>query len=381
MSLTFDLNTSIDEIGERLSTVYSHVGLARFPMYRWLQILNDASILAEEVRRNRRDEATDRAGKTLMRILDFLGYYLKTHKSQKGKSFADFLSRVLRMKSYQDYYNGAGPVEGPTRWILAKYPMTCAKCGGGVGAVPTLATPSPCVCVVYPWIFENRREKPGPFELYRGKADDLRKKLAGEEDIPLFTLPQLIAFFRDIYRSSYHHQDSWKLVMHLAEELGEATTELSRLELIYLAEREGVELPVKRTRNQAKDNFAAKIDRIDKTDPQFAATKSRAEKKLQELYKELTPRPPWDVLYRIVGEQFKEEIADVFSWLSAVLCTLTDNDEDKLGKHLETLRERYVPKSGEHILKCPYCHQKKCGDGCLVSHAAANELVEKAFHL
>jgi len=100
---TFELNTPIEYIAERLASVYRPVTLAQVPMFRWLHIINDTTILAEEVRRNRPKPAAIRAGKILMRLLDFLGYYLHVHKMKAPENgalpFPDLVATVLRAPS------------------------------------------------------------------------------------------------------------------------------------------------------------------------------------------------------------------------------------------------------------------------------------------
>ncbi len=43
----------------------------------------------------------------------------------------------------------------------------------------------------------------------------------------------MLDMFQEIYRNQYYGQEAWKICMHLTEELGEATIELSRLELAW----------------------------------------------------------------------------------------------------------------------------------------------------
>lgn len=58
----FTLNeTSIEEIAKRLAGIYARVTLSRDPIFCWLEIMNDVTILGEDLRRDRRPEAEDRA--------------------------------------------------------------------------------------------------------------------------------------------------------------------------------------------------------------------------------------------------------------------------------------------------------------------------------
>lgn len=225
---------SIEAIGERLGRLYSGVSLSRDPMFAWVQITNDVTILAEELRRSRDDEATERAANVLWRLLEFIGYYAYVHKP--GPTFAGTVARLLRQASHDDIMP-EGPREGPTRWILAKYPFACSKCGQAI-----------CHCLVEPWVLENRREDPdGYFAKFLSKAEEARRTLRTKQ-LTEFTLRAMLYHFSAIYRSSYYHQDPWKIGMHLAEEVGEATTELSRLDLGWRARRASFDLSRRLTR-------------------------------------------------------------------------------------------------------------------------------------
>lgn len=132
----------VEEVCLGIASVYKNVSLAQDPIYRWLQVVNDVTILGEDVRRGaaRQTAATERAIKVLMRLLDFLGYYLYAASfSPADKSFAAFVSTYLKKKSYDSYFPTSEPKEGLTRWVLVKYPRVCSKCGY-----------APCHCIFGP---------------------------------------------------------------------------------------------------------------------------------------------------------------------------------------------------------------------------------------
>ncbi len=87
----------IDEVAKKLGLLYEHVSVAKDPMFGWVQIVNDVTILGEQLRRNRAEEGADRAAKILFRLLEFLGYYLHTHKIKDDSEFADVVARELRL--------------------------------------------------------------------------------------------------------------------------------------------------------------------------------------------------------------------------------------------------------------------------------------------
>jgi hypothetical protein len=365
--------TPIEEVAKKIAGIFSSVSISTYPVFRWLHIVNDATILAEEIRRNRPEKATERAAKILMRLLDFLGHYLYVHKIDENMLiFPNLLAKTLRTPSYSQYFGGKQLEEGPTRWIWAKFPGACAKCGE-----------KPCHCVVRPWVFEKRREKPKDFEEYRMKCENLRKGLENntEKDKP-FTLKSVLDFFSAIYRNAYYHQDPWKLALHFMEELGEATTELSRLELVCLALKDSkYEFPFNDVKKGAKKKLETKVAQMKAGKKLTQIITERSSKALAQINREIkTSKAPWIFLATtVIGEQFKEEVADVFSWLSAVIYQLTDGNAKK---ELEVCCKDYITMAkGDSVLKCPYCGKNKCSNDCLVSHAMANELVERAFHL
>jgi hypothetical protein len=71
--------TKIEEISRLLGKLYKRVDLSKDPMFGWVQIINDATILGEELRRSRNQDAVERAGKIFMRLFEFIGYYLYEH--------------------------------------------------------------------------------------------------------------------------------------------------------------------------------------------------------------------------------------------------------------------------------------------------------------
>lgn len=364
----FDLKTStIEEISEHIARVYEPVRLAESPMFRWIQILNDVTILGEEVRRDRPHEAVDRAGRVLMRVLHFVGHYLYVYQSDSSNArFGDLVSRALKAESYTTYFGSSGPQEGPTRWILAKYPYYCAKCGD-----------NPCECSVHPWVFEERREKPGPFTVYRNRIEEHRNNLS-TGNIKLFTLPSLCKFFNDIYRNTYYNQDSWKLVMHLVEELGEVTQELSTIYLIWLGQQQGFDLGsiVDKVLSQAKTKIEQDTGRI-RHKRQKVNIKNRALRELEELIRSLDGDAGWNIILGHVSERLKEETADIFSWLAAIIYALTGG---KVISGLGDMINRYVKVKGYmKVLRCAWCGEETCDDSCLVNHAITEELVEKVL--
>lgn len=361
MADPLNLDQPIEDMAARLGDLYAKVSISRDPMFSWLHITNDATILGEELRRDREVEAAERAGKILIRLLEFLGYYLYCHADGQDE-LSNLVAKIIRAPSF-DGFDLKGPAEGPSRWILFKYPDSCSKCGQ-----------RPCHCMVYPEVLENRREDPQEYlRMFKDKADDARKKLQGTDRKP-FTLRTLLSFFGGIYRNSYRYQDPWKIGMHLYEEIGEATTELSRMNLQLRADKEKFDIQgaLTKTFEIAK----AKLEREAAKIADSAVRKERQEqieKNLAHLTAQLK-NDPWREFGRLVGDKFKEEVSDVFSWLSAVIDKLDSNSKG-LEALLKTLSIEGM--GGVSVLACKYCRKPICDNTCLVTHGISAEITEK----
>jgi len=366
----FDMNTtSIDAIAKQIALVYKSVRLMRSPLARWLNIINDMTILDEDIRRENRESALDRAGRILMRILSFVGHYLYTHtfKGRSNVTAADLVARTLRAVDFREYFGSRGPSEGPSRWIYAKYPNACAKCGC-----------KPCECLLRPWIFEERRDNPEEYMRLRKKAErkrvDLRRRKCRQ-----FTLPHLLAFFKEVYYNHYYREDIWKLTMHLNEELGEATTELARIEFALQARNDrrlNLGRVLEKTEKQTREVLDKRIWRIEDKELK-ERIKREFTSQCDELFSKFKRAKPfvWRHTIQSIGLRFKDEIADIFSWLSAIINKLSGtNIEATLG----TILDRYLYKEGDlHYFKCAWCGKKQCEDYCLPSHEISEELVER----
>lgn len=370
-----DLQTvSIDSLAYAFADVYRPVTITERPSFRWLQISTDVTILAEDVRREheRKEQAIDRALKVLARLLEFIGHYtyLSMEVLQPRSDIGAFVGKLLRSPSYADYFAVHDPVEGPTRWIYAKYPLACAKCGK-----------RPCHCVLAPRLFENRRKNRKPYEEFIKPSNAARAGLraAWSEDaaVGYLTLPGMFSFFNDLYHPTYYLQDHWKTAMHLVEEMGEATTELSRLELTFEAAKGTTGINIHNLWSNIEASVAGRLE-----DEKIAASE------LSATVTQLRASTDWMEPARLVAEKFKEELADVFSWLSAVVYQLLGDaslSADVLAKRLSEGEKKggylhHVKGGQESELQCPWCGKPQCSDGCLVMNAYASEVYESVAH-
>jgi len=228
--------------------------------------------------------------------------------------------------------------------------------------------------MVYPLVLENRREDPERYvEMFKEKASEARKKLNGKELKP-FTLQSLFEHFGSIFENSYHYQDPWKIGMHLYEEIGEATTELSRIYLQLRAQEANFKIKdaLAKTFGLSKQKLDLETGKI----TNVSARNKRAQEidiELQKLRADFEEKP-WDRFEKLVRDKFKEEVSDVFSWIAAVILRL----DPKLEKFKALLK--LLSREGEfgaHELVCKYCRQPACDNVCLVTHSVSAEITEK----
>lgn len=227
-------------------------------------------------------------------------------------------------------------------------------------------------------VLEERRENPGPYDDLRKDAEQARAKLKEEGPNITLSLSSMIGMFREIYSNTNYGQDPWKIGMHLSEEIGEATIELSRLELAWRGRRRGFEIKesLAKVYEYSEGKIEIEVDRLRKRNAEPRNIEQRARVLRTGLEQERAAfmnREPWEVFRELVSEKLKEEIADVFSWLSAVLATLDPRSEIS-----EEQRIRFVNESGQlEYLKCAWCGKDACDDKCLVEHSISSEIVEK----
>lgn len=382
-------DTTIDDIAMQLGIVYKQVTWIKSPLFRWTQIISDISILSEDIRRanNVKDyrKAYERAGRILMRILSFLGHYLYIHPKidHRGitniKSSSDLVAYTLQKPSFVDYFPSNMFREGPSKWVLAKYPNTCSKCGS-----------SPCICIVEPWIFEERRKKPTPYFDFQSQVKKARRGLKQairkNPSLKEFTLPRLLNFFESLYRNHYYREDPWRLTMHLYEEFGEATAELTRLELAFIGLKKKTlsQTDYKRIFDKVEEETQVnKKNLIDDIDIRY---RKKIDKKLTKpltaAIERLNKKYIWSDVIEMAGLRFKDETADLLSWLSAVICKLCSICEIQHETALERIVDRYLDRhgdSGVRNFKCSWCNQSECRDWCLIGHEVSEEIMESTL--
>lgn len=408
VALKIEKEMRLEECYINIATIFEDVGPSRYPIYRWMNVVDDATQLGEEIRRARFSEARNQLARTFGRLLEFIGYYLRIHKPPiplpKVNKKTDLRLWDLLAMSF-NHRSSMEPRRYPrkeslTKWILKKFPRACGKCGK-----------APCHCVVKPWGVEGRREDPEIYYLeFLPQVKNARKKLRSWDD---FTLEELFRLFDNIYKNSYYHQDPWKIAMHLNEEIGEATVQLARLELLVILENNDDD-------NSNKNKVLGSIDEIYKyynrhiTKKTAAISKEYKERVSNEwetthnrLIKRLNSaqRDParwlernWNVkgierkfrkelacrlmFAELISDRLKEELADIISWiisLSYRLSSLIDNNEFYI---IEELGRIYsIQPGGVEIMGCPNCENPECNDKCLIGHDLGDEILQSVIKM
>jgi hypothetical protein len=173
--------------------------------------------------------------------------------------------------------------------------------------------------------------------------------------------------------------------MHLSEEVGEVTGQLVRVQLLHevsneprlLAKSSRVWTPI---RKEAIGRLTRVLERV--TDDTKADLEREKLASLMTAVKDArNSQDPAKHVAQMAGEKLKEEIADVFSWLSAVVYQLSKG-QALSAKYLQDLLEKeeylHSVQEGQLELKCKWCGKRTCSNRCLLNHGVAAELYENA---
>jgi NTP pyrophosphatase (non-canonical NTP hydrolase) len=222
-----------------------------------------------------------------------------------------------------------------SRWVLNKYPFACPACGEDV-----------CACPSFRDEVESRSEGASggetliiPRWYVRGKALKKAKWKALSETERHPRLSELENMFRTMYAGSHHDLSLAAVCFHLLEEVGEVGEKLLDIESMS----------------------KISVGDIDE---------EKRKTVINDLNKEL-----------------KAELADVFSWICAVVdklnvifhssfphlqCTNNNGNHDDGFKYVDLagLIEAEYFKDGK--LVCPKCKLEKCSEKCIVDNIVKN---------
>jgi len=294
-------------------------------LHIWMNVVDDSSALAEQVRRGLFKRASEIIPHIFCWYCCFIAKYTFATRANKQNEAIDSL---LDDNTSVD--------NNITSWVLNKYPHSCPACGEDV-----------CACPSFRDEVETRSEKNSgdnilhiPRWYVRGKAlkkfkrENLRKKKLSP------TLSELESMFRTLYAGSHHDLSLAAVCFHLLEEVGEVGEKILDIENLN-------KLNTNDIKNREKE-----------------------------------------AILKFLHEELKAELADVFSWICAAVDKLnvifrssfphhqcTNNhgtikaDEFKyVGLH-DLIAAEYV-KGGK--LVCTSCNSDKCSEKCIVNNIVKN---------
>lgn len=414
--------TPLRDICKGFRMVYEPVGImTNMPLYRWTQVSNDVADLAEKIRRpHMEDPALQRLAKILARILEFVGRYTEGQYPRISlDDKIDFNSLIHASLRYQSISGSSTPAdEYLSKWIRLKFPGGCSKCGK-----------PKCECVLDPQIFEERHEKPdGYIKTYADKVETQRVRLSSWED---FTIEDLFKNFATIYGHSLYHQDPWKVVAHLSEEIGEVSTELTRLELLSELPRGRMESEVdtpdgrksvwESIVGKVEQRIRRRLDDFEKHGQNMASQKLSGNlASFREKVTSVTQQPgsyigQWApmlqdyqgadeldlarrlFLAEVISYHIKEELADVTSWVCAAATVIKPRQDSKAQSKMVSFSVELPAGSravmanlielysfvleGQEFMSCAHCNKGCCDDGCLLRNVFADELAHQIERL
>jgi|GEM_PF-3769760 len=355
----------LDRWVEEFHRIYGSVDKWRPPTVLWLEAVDEASKLQEMVRRNDLSEdIVKQACKLFGWVCSFVGKYTMG-ANEIGDD--DPIKTLLRKQRDDGFVTGE---ETYTKWILNKYPGVCPRC-----------VDTPCTCPSYRNLTERSRdpktkEKLSEIEYMKEKTREERKQkieINTIRDKYDESLDALVNMFVDIYGGTHFDLDLWKICAKLLEELGEVGREILALDELKRVKNR-LNSRLEPSEEALKDSFGRQLTHLKQEGRIEEEQRASAEGKLNDDTMQTTLG--W--LTEATADNLKDELADVFSWLSAFLHKVGElwreldyatlyadaNGDYKVYLFLDA---RY--KSRWQRLGCPSCRQDKCNETCLVSGA------------
>lgn len=340
----------------------------------WLQVVNDASQLAETVRRQiiRTKVSSEfnvytQLARLFCRISAFIGRHIYDSESPLHH---DPITELMRLKPLDDYIGGEERYE---KWILWKYPYACPTCGN-----------CPCVCAAYRDIMEDRNNPryddfwAKNVEQFVTKKNTYRQNDTGpnEKVIELCnsTIDDWVNMFYDIYGSGHIDMSLESIGFHFLEEIGEVSDGILCLnELFKHKERIGVY-------RQSKMDLHQKILERAIEDPQYEKFKQEYREKCPSGGEKIASEFAFRRLLEINISLTKEELADVFSWMCAILNKIRAankywNPEGQSLTISEALHQRYRTADGR--VGCSYCSRAICAHDCLMGSTIRKSIIKR----
>lgn len=334
--------------------IYCNVDRTISPSDMWLQVVNDASQLVEEIRKGRlirskekRPDALRQLIKMFCWICGFIGKY--TLDDTWG--IQDPIKSLLKQNSCPDLNNIEESFE---KWILSKYPRVCPVCGHEY-----------CVCSSYKAITEFRDQNVEHYGLtysqlqarWSEQKGDSKRKL--KEDINniigQWPLDRWLQMFNRIYGMSHFGMTIESIAFHLLEEVGEVSNEILYIRQLRQMKKHKISHIIK----GAIKNIDDPDDILEKIFANNQALESLTNSNILSL---------------------KNELADVFSWISALLYKIYSQAN---GGYLPNVKIQFSKElegyftTSQDAFGCHFCGHPKCSVNCVMINTAT-KIMRKA---
>ncbi|OLE60960.1 MAG: hypothetical protein AUI36_11950 [Cyanobacteria bacterium 13_1_40CM_2_61_4] len=218
---------------------------------------------------------------------------------------------------------------------------------------------------MYRKVVEQRKEKPTEYDAlaatFHANREKARRPFTKVENKPTKAateflkkpIDELIDTFIKIYGSGHYDTEMWKLAAHLHEEIGEAAVQIMNI----------AELTWHRTHGLGFSNVLSK-----------AVARKRRErvdlnpKLLKKLEMQKTDDALFDFLRDGAVSKLKEELADVFTWLTAMLHKIREDRRSEAEPHFwKLLNENFATRGKTPGPWCRACGAFECEHDCLVT--------------
>lgn len=322
---------TIEKWVESFGELYKDTDQHKSEMHIWMNVVDDASALAESIRKGELVEASMQLPHIFCWYCCFIA---KCYNTEVESTPAQPIGNLLGKDDTKH--------RNITRWIIEKYPELCPVCGC-----------ARCMCPSFKDEAEDRKAN-GTFWHWQviGKLSIADKMDNFRKNKPTPTVEELVFMFKKIYSGTHYELPIGTICFHLLEEIGEVSQVILKLENLASVIAQDHRIGEKKVADIYKDkkNIVPSFNKI-------------------SCLKDLTIKDLTSELKR----ELKKELADVFSWLATMVnklnqCLKNNNYTSDILDHFsltDLLYSKYFTEE-DNYLRCPHCKQTKCSNACIV---------------
>lgn len=352
----------LDRWSKGFSGIYKNNDDQRTLANFWMQVSNDASKVAEEVRKKDYQNTVYRLGNAFCWMCCFTERLKQDMKeSEPGR---DLLKQ--RGELFQD-------------WILERYPLVCHHCAK-----------KPCICILNTELMENRNElafkekwESEKLEIIK-RFGEVKKSISDiKQHCCELPLDKFFEEFFQIYGNKTELSSLEDLTFHYLEEVGEVAHAITHLETLV------GQHDAKEWKEHVQSDPTFEKFRNEEWKASIPTLLGRdMDSKTKEEIKKLEDPATAATAYKTACVMVMDEISDVFSWTTSILnkiIKLRKNDRDVkisivrvfacdsgvVGEAHST--KSYIDKGALIAsFRCPYCTNRECTIACPLSGAIKN---------